>query len=143
MLSPRHRADGSAPRPGGRVRLLRQGLGFSAVGGLQLLLDWGVMMGLSASGIPLPAANVAGRVAGASLGFWANRQLTFTDHDGPASRHLLRFLLLWSVLTVLSTLQVEYIALHGGLSRAWLLKPLIEALLAVVSFLASRYWVYR
>jgi len=122
---------------------LRQGLGFSAVGGLQLLLDWGVMMGLSASGVPLPAANVAGRAAGASLGFWANRQVTFTDHVGPASRHLLRFMLLWSILTVLSTLQVEYIAVHVGLSRAWLLKPLIEAILAVVSFLTSRYWVYR
>jgi putative flippase GtrA len=143
MFPLRQRVDGSAARANGLARLLRQGLGFSAVGGLQLLLDWGVMMALSASGLPLPAANVAGRVAGASLGFWANRQITFSDHHGPATRHLARFLLLWSFLTVLSTLQVEYIALHGGLSRAWLLKPLIEALLAVVSFLSSRYWVFR
>lgn len=143
MLFSRPRVDDPDSRPSGRVRLLRQGLGFSAIGGLQLLLDWGVMMVLSASGLPLPAANVAGRAAGASLGFWANRQITFSDHAGPATRHLLRFALVWSSLTVLSTLQVEYIALHGGLSRAWLLKPLIEAVLSVVSFLASRHWVYR
>ncbi len=133
----------NAPLPDWLGRLLRQGAGFSVVGGLQLALDWGVMMALSASGVPLPAANVAGRVAGASLGFWANRRITFRAHRGPAGRHLLRFLLLWAVLTVLSTLQIEWVARHGGLSSAWLLKPLIEAVLAVISFFVNRHWVYR
>jgi putative flippase GtrA len=131
------------PRPEWLTRWVRQGLGFSLIGGLQLLLDWGVMMALSASGVPLPMANVAGRIAGASLGFWANRRITFQAHHGPALQHLMRFLLLWSALTVLSTLQVEFIAQHGGLSSAWLLKPVIEGILAVISFFVSRHWVYR
>jgi putative flippase GtrA len=143
MIRPRSRTEWTGSPPNGLARWVRQGLGFSVVGGLQLLLDWGVMMGLSASGVPLPVANVAGRVAGASLGFWANRRITFQGHHGSARRHLLRFLLLWSVLTTVSTLQVEFIAVHGGLSRAWLLKPLIEAALALISFFVSRQWVYR
>lgn len=143
MSRPRSRVERTGSPPDGLARWLRQGLGFSLIGGLQLMLDWGVMMGLSASGVPLPVANVAGRVAGASLGFWANRRITFQRQDGSATRHLLRFLLLWSVLTTVSTLQVEFVAVHGGLSRAWLLKPLIEAVLAVISFLVSRQWVFR
>lgn len=122
---------------------MRQGLGFSLVGLLQLLLDWSVMMALSASGVPLPAANVAGRVAGASLGFWSNRRFTFQGHHHPPLPQLARFALVWSTLTVLSTLAVAFAAAHGGLSRAWLFKPLIEGVLAVVSFFSSRLWVYR
>jgi putative flippase GtrA len=138
-----YRAAGPTRRAGRLVRLLRQGVGFSVVGGLQLLLDWGVMMGLSAAGVPLPAANIAGRVAGASLGFWSNRRFTFRGHVHPPLPQLVRFLLLWSVLTAASTLGVAFVAAHGGLARAWLAKPLIEAVLATISFFSSRHWVYR
>jgi putative flippase GtrA len=135
-------ADADA-RCGWLTRLARQGVGFSVVGGLQLLLDWGVMMALSASGVPLPVANVAGRVAGASLGFWSNRRYTFHGHAQPPLPQLLRFALLWSVLTTASTLGVAFAAAHGGLARAWLFKPMIEAVLAVISFFSCRLWVYR
>lgn len=143
MIRRHQRVAGPDARHGWLARLLRQGLGFSVVGGLQLLLDWGVMMTLSASGVPLPAANVAGRVAGASLGFWSNRRFTFQGHFHPPLPQLVRFLLLWSVLTTASTLGVAFAAAHGGLARAWLFKPLIEAVLAVISFFSSRVWVYR
>jgi len=143
MIRRHPRACEPDARYGWLARLLRQGLGFSVVGGLQLLLDWGVMMALSASGVPLPAANVAGRIAGASLGFWSNRRFTFQGHFRPPLPQLLRFLLLWSILTTASTLAVAFAAAHGGLARAWLFKPLIEALLAVISFFSSRLWVYR
>ncbi|KGI76827.1 hypothetical protein LF63_0114385 [Oleiagrimonas soli] len=123
--------------------MLRQGAGFTAVGGLQLLLDWGVMIALSAAGLPLPAANVAGRAAGACLGFWANRRLTFDGGGRHPLPQLMRFLVLWSILTTLSTLSLDVIADHGGLSGAWLLKPLIEAVLAAISFFSCRHWVYR
>lgn len=122
---------------------LRQGMGFSMVGAAQLLLDWGVLVGLNAAGVPLPAANVAGRAAGAALGFWANRRLTFRGHRRSPWPQLGRFALLWSALTVLSTAAMEELALTRGTGLAWLLKPLVEALLAVLSFLACRHWVYR
>ncbi|GAB3023158.1 MULTISPECIES: GtrA family protein [Oleiagrimonas] len=130
-------------RPARFAQLLRQGAGFGAVGGLQLLLDWGVMIALSAAGLPLPAANVAGRAAGACLGFWANRHITFQGHEHAPMPQLVRFLVLWSVLTVVSTLSLILVAQHGSLAGAWALKPLIEASLAVVSFFSCRQWVYR
>ncbi len=125
------------------VQWFHQGLGFSLVGALQLVFDWGVMMGLSAAGLPLPAANVAGRVAGASLGFWGNRRITFRGHHHPPWPQLARFVVLWSVLTLISTLSVTWVEHHDGLTRAWLYKPLIEGVLAVISFFSSRWWVYR
>jgi hypothetical protein len=46
-------------------------------------------------------------------------------------------------LTALSTVLVTVVAARLGLQMAWLAKPLVEACLAVVSFLVSRHWVYR
>jgi putative flippase GtrA len=125
------------------MSLVRQGLGFTAVGALQLLLDWAVMVALSAHGMSLPASNVAGRLAGASLGFWANRKVTFGGAGKPALPQVFRFLALWVLLTVLSTLALVIVTHHGSLAEAWLMKPLIEGGLAGVSFLTCRHWVYR
>lgn len=135
-----------SPRPSffrGLLRLLRQGLGFTAVGAAQLLLDWAVLVGLSAMGVNLPLANVLGRAAGAGLGFWGNGRLTFAGGRLPRRHQALRFILLWLLLTTLSTLAVTAVAAARGPGRAWLLKPLIEAVLALFSFLASRHWVFR
>lgn len=125
------------------MKWVQQGLGFTAVGGLQLLLDWGVLVAFSAAGVPLIMANVAGRAAGASLGFWANRRVTFHGNDRPPLPQILRFVLLWAGLTLLSTLAMAWVVQHGSLAGAWLVKPLIEACLSVVSFLGCRHWVYR
>jgi putative flippase GtrA len=124
-------------------RLLRQGLGFTAVGGLQLVLDWAVMVALSALGLNLELANVLGRAAGASLGFWGNGRLTFAGGRDPWRRQALRFLILWAVLTTLSTLGVGLMAAYQGAVGAWLMKPVIEAVLSLISFFTCRHWVYR
>lgn len=125
--------------------ILRQGLSFGIVGGIQLLLDWGVFVLGSALGVPVPAANLAGRVAGASLGFWLNGRVTFRAQGARrlAGRPLRRFLLMWAALTVVSTLAVDAVARLLDLESAWLAKPVVEALLAGLSFFVSRHWVYR
>ena len=51
------------------VSLLRQGRYYLAIGLLQYVVDWGVMVALSHLGLPVEIANVAGRVSGATLGF--------------------------------------------------------------------------
>ncbi|MFA5683949.1 MAG: GtrA family protein [Lysobacteraceae bacterium] len=125
--------------------ILRQGFAFVLVGGLQLLLDWALMVALSALGMPVSAANLLGRIAGACLGFWLNGRVTFRRDGQPAlsGRPLRRFLIMWISLTVVSTVAVAAVADRLGLEYAWAAKPLVEAVLAVASFWISRHWVYR
>ncbi|HEY6941574.1 GtrA family protein [Dokdonella sp.] len=126
------------------MSLLRQGRSFVAVGVLQWLVDWSVMFALSRAGVSVAAANVAGRMAGALLGFWLNGNYTFAQDAGrPGWRQLGRYVLLWCTSTVFSTAGVSAIDALFGLRGAWLGKPLVDGALALGSFLASRHWVYR
>nr|WP_298157453.1 GtrA family protein [uncultured Pseudoxanthomonas sp.] len=131
--------------PPPRHMLARQGGSFLIVGLLQLLLDWLVFVGLTALGMPAAPGNIAGRVAGALLGFWLNGRVTFAQ--GGQARlgwaRLGRFLAVWIPLTVLSTLAVSGISRVLGLELAWLGKPLVEGVLAVVAFFLWRHVVYR
>jgi putative flippase GtrA len=82
---------------------------------------------------------------GAVLGFVANGRITFGSSSAArlGRHHFGRFILLWVVMTLLSTWLVSEVALHLSLQMAWLGKPLVEAALAVASFIVSRHWVYR
>ena len=127
------------------MSLSRQGRWYVIVGLAQLLLDWATFVGLTALGVPAAPGNLAGRVAGALLGFWLNGRITFAQ-DGEARLgrvRLLRFALAWLVLTLVSTWLVAFIAGRAGLGQAWLAKPVVDAGLAAVGFLVSRHWVYR
>ena len=59
------------------MSLTRQGRHYLAIGILQWLLDWGVMVALSHGGLSIETSNLAGRVTGAALGFWLNGRITF------------------------------------------------------------------
>lgn len=126
------------------MSLLRQGSHYMAIGMLQYLVDWGVMVTLSHFGLSVEIANVAGRVSGAVLGFWLNGRITFANESsalGP--RQLRRFLLLWLVMTALSTWAIGGVENAAGLGWAWVAKPAVELFLAGISFIVSRHWVYR
>lgn len=125
--------------------LLHQGSRFVAVGLAQLLLDWLVFVALTALGMPAAPGNLAGRVSGAMLGFWLNGRVTFA-RDGAARLgwwRFAKFLLVWVPLTVVSTVAVAWVASSLGLAHAWLAKPLVEGVLAVVAFFLWRHVVYR
>jgi len=127
------------------VSIARQGMSFLVVGCGLIALDWVVFVALTALGVmPIPA-NVAGRVAGALVGFWANGRITFPVPDSPRLgwHRFARYLVLWTTLTILSTVLVTLLADQLSLQVAWLVKPVVEAGLAVLSFLVSRHWVYR
>lgn len=127
------------------MSLKRQGPLFLIAGGLQFVLDWAVFVALSASGLAPAPANLMGRISGALLGFWLNGRLTFAV-NGEARlgrRRFARFALMWIILTAVSTLAVSLLASELGLTWSWIAKPVIEIALAVVSFLLSRYWIYR
>jgi putative flippase GtrA len=126
------------------MSLLRQGSHYIAIGLLQYIVDCGVMMALSHFGLSVEIANVAGRVSGATLGFWLNGRITFANEAGTLGRRQLqRFVLLWLVMTALSTWTVGSVENAAGLQWAWLAKPAVELMLAAVSFTVSRHWVYR
>lgn len=124
---------------------LKQGVSYGVVGVLQLVVDWMCFVALTGMGLATVPANVVGRVVGAGLGFWLNGAFTFRD-GGRARlgwRALLRFTVSWLVMTVLSTAAVAGIDRYAGLGAAWLLKPAVDALLALLGFVASRHWIYR
>lgn len=124
----------------------RQVSGYALIGVLQLLVDWGAYVGLTALGVPTVVANPGARAVGALFGYVGNGAYTFRHPEG---RHrlgrgsLLRFLLLWSTLTAASTAALVAIDAVGGLRWAWWLKPLVDLGLAAVAFVLSRRWVYR
>ncbi len=117
---------------------------YTLVGGLQWLVDWGVMVGLTHAGLPIEPANVCGRVAGALLGYWLNGKITFAGEDTDVGgTQLRRFLLMWLCTTAVSTWAMGSIDDWFGLKWAWLAKPGVELMLGVVGFLLSRHWVYK
>ena len=126
------------------MSLSRHAKHYLLIGIVQWLLDWGVMVGLSHLGLRIGYANIAGRVAGALLGFWANGKITFASADTRVGRRqLLRFIAMWVVLTLVSTWAIEHIDDVLGRKWAWLAKPLVQIALGMVGFLGSRHWVYK
>lgn len=126
------------------MSLLRQSRRFALVGVAQWAIDWGLLVVLSRAGLAIATANIAGRVCGALAGFWLNGSLTFADGSGrPGWRQFGRYVVLWAINTLLSTTAVFWIDAHAGLYGAWLAKPLVEGVLALNTFLFSRWWVYR
>ncbi len=124
---------------------LRRHLGsYAAFGLLQWLVEYGLMLALSEWVMPVEPANVIGRLAGATLGFWLNGKWTFASDDTHMGRRAaLRFVLMWLVLTLLNTWLVGIIDDDFGLRRAQMLKPLVDVLTGSIGFLLSRHWVYR
>ena len=127
------------------MSIARQGVRFLAVGCCLIVLDWAVFVALTALGVMPVPANIAGRMIGALAGFWANGKITFSVPGSPrlGRRRFARYLVLWTTLTLLSTVLVTLLAEHLSLEVAWLAKPVVEAGLAVLSFIVSRHWVYR
>lgn len=126
------------------MSLGRQSRHYLLIGGVQWLLDWGVMVGLSGLGMAIEPANIAGRISGAMLGYWLNGKLTFAGEDtAVGAAQLQRFVLMWIFMTVLSTWAMANIDDVLGRGWAWLAKPGIELMLGAFGFLLSRHWVYK
>lgn len=126
------------------MSLSRQGRDYLAIGVLQWLIDWGVVVGLTHLGVPVAPANVLGRITGALLGFWLNGKLTFAgDRNTIGAAQFQRFMMMWVTTTLLSTWALTQVDDLFGLRWVWLGKPAIELALGAVGFLLSRYWIYR
>ena len=122
-----------------------QGARFVIVGLVQLLVDWAGYVLLTWAGLDTAWANPASRALAVVLGFWLHGSYTFADADGArlGRSRVWRFLATWAGLTVLGTVALHLLVARFSLGAAWLAKPAIEAVLAVISFLVLRGWVFR
>jgi len=125
-------------------RILRDGVQFLGVGVIQLVLDVALYVVLTQAGVGLAVANLGGRAASSVCGYWLNGRVTFLHRVQPRVHiRIARYVVLWLALSVISTAALAAVADVGGLSSTWWAKPLIEAVLGIVSFLLSRHWVYQ
>lgn len=127
------------------MKIIRQGIHFGVIGILQVGVDWLVFVLLTYLGVYSAAANISGRITGAGIGFWLNGTVTFSDGDGARLRgsHFAKFVVTWCFTTLLGTVVVATISSHYGIHAAWMAKPVVDCFLAGLSFVASKYWVYR
>lgn len=126
-------------------QLVRQGGAYGAIGLLQIGVDWLIYVLLTSVGVAVVPANLVGRVCGAALGFTLNGVFTFRGAEGARLGwpRLLKFLVSWGLMTLLSTLAMAWTNAEFGLGTSWVLKPMVDFALAVAGFLVSRYWIYR
>jgi putative flippase GtrA len=127
---------------------MRQPLFFLAVGGIQYVIDAGLYAVLISNGVTTLPANITSRASAAAIGFLLNRYVTFGQRNESLKRFsssLLRFLLLWGAMTLISSLAVLWLQAIWGddNTRRIIAKLMVEALLAVASYLVSRFWVFR
>lgn len=127
---------------------MRQPLFFLIVGGTQYLIDTGLYALMISNGVTTLPANITSRASAASIGFLLNRYWTFGQRNESLKRFissLLRFLVLFAAMTLISTLAVLWLETLWGDDNTSRItaKILVEAVLAVASFLVSRLWVFR
>ena len=122
---------------------------FLVIGGVQIVVDTLMFAAILVfAGEPL-LGNVVSRGTAATVGFILNRRYTFNARrGGKASGQVLRYILLWFALTMLSTSLIAAgdAALTGVTHRReWMigLKFLIESAMTVPSFLGMRHGVFR
>ena len=127
---------------------MRKPLVFLGVGAFQYLLDAGLYALLISQGMGTLPANIASRATAAGMGFVLNRYVTFEQRNETwklLATSLARFILFWAVMTAISTLSVMLLESYWGAETDVRIaaKLLVEAVLAIISYLVSRFWVFR
>lgn len=125
--------------------IVRQLTLFGLVGVVQVVIDTAVLIGLTFAGFGLVPANISGRIAGASAGFFLNGTATFSHQTKRRLRgvHLTRFVIAWLALTLASTIVLYLLHKHVSIEVIWLVKPSVEVFLACISFFTSKFWIYK
>lgn len=133
--------DQSKAGPGGSRHVFRQASSFIVIGLIQLAVEWAGFVFLTYCALGVVASNIISRGVAAIVGFYSNGHVTFKAHVNIAA--LARFVVVWAVLSALDTGLVYVIRGTWGLLAAQLSKPLVDGFIAILSFIVSRYWIYR
>jgi len=120
----------------------QQLLRFVAVGALVFLLEIALFFVLVQFSVPPFVANVVSRGSIVFIAFWLQGRYTFQTSNLDRAA-LMRYWLLWVVLTTLSTWSVNTIANLPHEYALMIGKPLTEMVAAMISFLVARRWVFR
>ncbi len=126
--------------------MTKQFLVFLMVGGLQYSIDVAVFSGLTLL-ISTEFANVTSRAVAALSGYVLNGKVTFkTPQKDPVhSASFQRFLMVWALMTLISTGLITLITSHYQL--AWeasiALKLTVEMVLVILSFTLQKLYVFR
>lgn len=125
-----------------------QGYRFAFVGLVLIGFDSLACAALVLGGVPLAVANPLARAMAAALGFALHLQLTFRPGTANAtagfgSGALLRYAVVWLLLTLLSTRVLLMLQAGADTRLALWAKAPVEAVLALCSFLLLKLWVYR
>lgn len=132
------------------IRWLSQGYRFVFIGLVLIGFDSLCCALLVVSGMPLAIANPLSRGLAAALGFALHLHYTFAEtseggsdvRQGPQGR-LLRYALVWLLLTFVSTRVLLMLQAGADTRLALWAKAPVEAVLALCSFLLLKLWVYR
>jgi putative flippase GtrA len=117
---------------------------YTAVGLLVLALDYAVFAGLNMAftGQHL-FANIAGKLTGAAAGFVLHKYISFAGAQAASTqRQALSYAMLLAFNLLLSStlllLLVDWLALNAFAARL-----VVDAIIIGVSFLGSKFWVYK
>ncbi len=132
--------------------IARQFVFYFAFGCTQFVVDTLLLVGMTHAGVSVEVANPLSRAMAAVLGLLLNSSITFGQRGRlrrlPPTGMIVRYVVMWVSMTLLSTALIFW--LHdfrpGAIARAnWIAisKIGVEALLFLLGFLVSRYWVYR
>ena len=125
--------------------LARQSAVYLIVGGVQLAVDWLLFSVLFWATGNASWTNLIARGGTAFVGYQLHGRVTFAAGGEPAlgKQRLLRYVALLVVMVSASTIVMTVIASYAPAKYVYIAKPAIELLLAAVSFVVSRQWVFR
>lgn len=124
--------------------ILHQSVRYGLVGGCVFLTDFLVYLAVLfvAPGAYL-AGNVAGKAAGAALGFVLHKRFTFSwRQKDPAHRQLASYAALFAANLLLSSFLLWLLAGRIGIGPV-VAKLAVDVIVIATSFIVSRAWVYR
>lgn len=130
------------------MRLTRELVAFTLIGGLQLAVDTTLfLVFVEVVGLG-PWSNMLSRGLAACLGYIANAKFSFAHRTGArlSSRQAWRYFLAWAALTGLGTVMVSWGHHWVGPDNPLMLgaaKLGSEGLLFVLGFSACRWWIFR
>lgn len=116
-----------------KAQLLR----FALVGGINTALDFGLLFGLRALGLPVELANIASTGAAFIFSFFANKKYTFRAQGGNLLRQMLLFIIvtlfgLWVLQTLVISLTLPLLETSLGSSTALFVAKLLATGVSLV-----------
>ncbi len=114
---------------------------FVAVGGINTLIDFGLLFSLKALGLPAISANVISTTAAFCFSFFANKKYTFKTAGTDIKREIFLFITVTLFgLWVLQTLVIAFVT--GILAQTHLQDGIILLIAKLLATVVSLVWNY-